>query len=66
MDKFLRLADVCNLLGISRSTVYRLVNQGVFPAPILISCKAKGWLESEVSNYQKSRVAASRPQSVSA
>jgi prophage regulatory protein len=66
MDKFLRLADVCGLLGISRSTVYRLVNQGAFPAPILISLKAKGWLESEVRNYQKSRIAASRSQSLPA
>jgi prophage regulatory protein len=61
MDRFLRLREVCTQLGISRSTIYRMINDGTFPAPVLVSKKSKAWPESEITKYQKERVAASRP-----
>ena len=30
----LRIADVCDWLGISRSTVYHLLSEGIFPEPV--------------------------------
>ena len=60
MNRFLRIREVCAQLGLSRSTVYRLVNVGSFPQPVRISKKSKAWLESDVADYQKERITASR------
>jgi prophage regulatory protein len=39
----LRLDVVCNLVGISRSTIYRRVAEGSFPRPIRISERSVRW-----------------------
>jgi prophage regulatory protein len=45
--------------GIPHSAVqiWRLVKQGTFPAPIKVGSK-NAWLESEIDEYIKARVAA--------
>lgn len=63
--KLLRIADVQAILPISRRHLYRLVERGEFPAPIKLSAaEAKNaksaWLESEVLDYIKDRIAQSR------
>lgn len=58
MDRFMRIKEVCTQLGLSRSTLYRLVNDGAFPRPIAISKKSKAWPESAVIKYQRERIAA--------
>ncbi|MES2716468.1 MAG: AlpA family phage regulatory protein [Pseudomonadota bacterium] len=52
----LRKRTVCNLLGISRSTLDRLRARGDFPAPIsLTGAQAVGWLSSTVLEWLTSR-----------
>lgn len=46
--------------GLSRSTIYELVSAGRFPAPIRLSDRRVGWLESDVADWIASRVAQSR------
>ena len=64
--KLLRIADIQAILPISRRHLYRLVERGDFPQPIKLSpVEAKnamsGWLESEVHQYIRDRIAHSRP-----
>lgn len=56
-DRFLRLGDVLHLTGFSRSTLYRLLAQGVFPTSVPISVNAVAWLESEVLAWMAGRAA---------
>ena len=42
-------------LGVSRSTVYRLLEAGAFPKPIKIAERAIRWHESEIDEYVASR-----------
>ncbi|KIF81277.1 helix-turn-helix transcriptional regulator [Noviherbaspirillum autotrophicum] len=58
--RILRLQQVKEHTGLSRSTIYALIKAGLFPAPILLGARAVGWLESDVSEFIEGRVKASR------
>ena len=49
--KILRLPDVLNRTGLSRSTIYLRVSQNSFPKPIALGSRAIGWVESEVDAW---------------
>lgn len=36
----IRLTEVCELLGMSRSTVYKLLSEGRFPKPVRVSARS--------------------------
>ena len=40
---FYRLRDVMRITALSRSTVYRRIGEGRFPAPIHLGGKASAW-----------------------
>lgn len=50
-DRLLTWRAVHDLTGISRTTVWRLQNAGVFPKPVVISPGRVGWRESEVRHW---------------
>ena len=39
----MRIGEVCELVGVCRSTVYRWVSEGSFPEPLRISERAVRW-----------------------
>lgn len=53
--KILRRDDVLAMIGLSRSTLYNLVRDGRFPAPISIGQRAVGWRLSDVDEWVASR-----------
>ncbi|WP_317930187.1 AlpA family transcriptional regulator [Halioxenophilus sp. WMMB6] len=59
-DRFLRIKDVVQSTGLSRSYIYQLSGCGEFPQPIKLGIKASAWLESEVEEWKRSRVKGSR------
>src|SRR5262245_58273806 len=56
--KFLRFSAVRERTGLSRSTIWRLERQGVFPKHRRISANAVGWLEQEVNEWVLWRIKA--------
>ena len=46
--------------GLSRSTIYAMIRDGSFPAPVALGAKAVGWLQSEVEGWISERIRASR------
>jgi len=64
MQNLLRLPKVEAATGYKRSTIYRLIQQGEFPAPILLSPngRASAWIESEIDSWIKQRIQQSREQ----
>ena len=58
--RFLRLPEVLARTGLSRSTVYVRLEQGRFPRPVSLGARAVGWIESEVDEWMRERIAASR------
>ena len=57
---FLRRKQVETRTGLSRSTIYQYIKDGVFPKPVPLGPRAVGWLESEVSGWIAERVKMAR------
>ena len=51
MEKVLRLPDVISTVGLSRSSLYTMIQSGHFPPPIKLSSRASGWLESDIQRW---------------
>lgn len=56
--KIIRLSGVIETTGLARSTIYKLISEGGFPRPVPLVGRSVGWLESEVQEWIKSRIAA--------
>ena len=50
-DSFMRLVDVMARTALSRTTIYRRVAAGSFPAPVPISDGLVAWYESDVDDW---------------
>ena len=60
-SRILRLNAVLDRTGLSRSTLYRKVERGTFPAQVRISERCIGWRESEVEQWLRNPMFYSRP-----
>jgi prophage regulatory protein len=54
----LRLPQVKNMTGLSRSAIYALVAQKQFPTQINLGRRTVGWVVSEVVDWIEARIAA--------
>lgn len=50
-DRIIRLNTVLDRTGLSRSTIYRKIAEGTFPAQLRISIHGAGWRESEINRW---------------
>ena len=57
--KILRRKDVESMVGLSRSTIYKLMNQGLFPKAIRLGPRAVGWRMSDIENWINQQAARS-------
>jgi len=48
-DWIIRLKTVLARTGLSRSTIYRKIAEGAFPAQLKISINGSGWHESDIN-----------------
>ncbi len=57
---FLRLPEVKAITGLSKSSLYALIKEKSFPAPVRLAARAVAWVRSEVREWAAERVEASR------
>ena len=57
MAMMLRRKQVETATGLSRSTIYLRITQGLWPTPISIGPRSVGWLSSEVQAMNAARIA---------
>jgi prophage regulatory protein len=57
MNTFLRLKKVMDVMGISRSTVYLRIKQGLMPPPVKLGERCSAWPNYEISAINAARVA---------
>jgi prophage regulatory protein len=50
-DRIIRLKTVLSRSGLSRSTLYRKIAEGTFPAQLQISIHGAGWRESDIDRW---------------
>ena len=54
-DRLLRLEEVLDLCGLSRSELYRQMADGRFPGQVLVGMRAVRWRQSEVDKWIRER-----------
>lgn len=59
-QRFERIGAVLARVGLSRTSIHRMVKAGTFPKPIPISEGAVAWLSSDVDKWMEDRIAAAR------
>jgi prophage regulatory protein len=55
-DRILRLPAVLDRTGLSRSTLYRKVDQGTFPRQIKLAQRCVGWRETAIDAWLKNPI----------
>jgi len=58
--KILRLPEVKDSTGLSRSSIYLRIANGGFPKSISLGGRAVGWLESDIQKWLDQRIEESR------
>ena len=53
--RFIRISELTEMLGISRSTIFRMVRDGILPSKVRISQRAVGFRSEEIENFIESR-----------
>lgn len=53
--KILRLPEVINRTGLSRSSIYSYIGRNLFPRPIGLGIRSVGWHSSDIESWIESR-----------
>ena len=59
-DRLLRRRQVEEITGLSRSSIYRLMQDGEFPRPVKVGPAAVRWRASDINAWLESRTTQSR------
>ncbi|WP_273992323.1 AlpA family transcriptional regulator [Vibrio parahaemolyticus] len=51
--RFLKLKEVMEKTALSRSAIYRKMNEDAFPKSVNVSDRAMAWVESEVDDWME-------------
>ena len=49
--RILRIAEVCRVTGLGRSTIYQKLTEGSFPSPVRLGPRAVGWMACDVLQW---------------
>jgi prophage regulatory protein len=58
LRRILRLPQVVEATGETRSTIYKRIAEGEFPKPVRLGAKSVGWVEDEIAEYNERRIRA--------
>lgn len=50
-ERIIRLRTVLDRTGLSRTTIYRKMGEGIFPAQVKIGIHGVGWHESAINRW---------------
>ena len=56
MKHLIRISEVCRVVGLSRSEIYRLIALGDFPKQIPLGARAVAWDADEVQAWVYDRI----------
>ncbi len=58
-NKVMRMPDLTGYVGLSRASIYAMMDRGEFPRPIKLGERAVGWKSDDVDAWLASRPTAS-------
>ncbi|WP_081082278.1 helix-turn-helix transcriptional regulator [Burkholderia diffusa] len=50
-----RLPDVCGFTGLRKSSIYAMIKDGSFPAPVRIGRRAVAWRQEDIGRWIDAR-----------
>ncbi len=56
--RFVRPGEVVKMLGVSKTTLWRMVRAGAFPRPVQITERTRGYLLDDVQAWMQARLEA--------
>lgn len=59
-QRLLRLNEVKQRTGLSKSSIYNQIADGTFPEPVPIGARAVAWVEAEIEEWINNRIAERR------
>jgi prophage regulatory protein len=54
-DRIIRIREVIEMTGLSRSSIYFLIKKGNFPAQVKLSTRSSGWFRKEIKDWVDTR-----------
>ena len=54
--RLLRLKEVSNQTGLSKSSIYRLIDIGEFPQQVSVTTHSVRWIESEIQEWIATKI----------
>jgi len=54
--RILKLKEVCSIVGLKPSTIYKLMSNGDFPRQIKLTAKSVGWSNKEINTWVSSKI----------
>ncbi|ACK44915.1 phage transcriptional regulator, AlpA [Shewanella baltica OS223] len=54
--KLIKLKDVIASTGLGRSTIYKYIENGIFPKAVSLGCRSVAWVESEIQDWILARI----------
>lgn len=54
-DRIIRVREVIEMTGPSRSSIYLLIKKGNFPAQVKLSTRSSGWFRKEIKDWVDTR-----------
>ena len=58
--RLLRLNELKQRTGLSKSSIYNQIADGIFPQPVPIGTRAVAWVEDEIQEWINNRIAERR------
>lgn len=58
--RVIRLKELMRRLGLSRSSIYALIQKGLLKRPIALGARSVGWLEQDLQDFLVARIKESR------
>ncbi|NOJ11286.1 helix-turn-helix transcriptional regulator [Vibrio splendidus] len=50
-SRLMRLKEVTQITGISRSSLYKYLNEGKFPRPVSLGARSVAWVDHEIQAW---------------
>lgn len=54
-QRIMRLREIMRITGLSRSSIYAMMDVGEFPKQVPLGLRAVGWIESEIQAWVDER-----------
>ena len=59
-DRFVRMKELTTIVGVGKSTIYRLISANKFPPQVKITQRTSGWRLSAVMEWMERREEATK------